>query len=262
MDSSTIGESRFWRPLWAQYAASPSIALCRVPELEYASTLPVAGAVLDHCCGDGRFAALAWPGQTLRAGCDISAASVEQAAQRNIYARLDVCDVSQRLPYDDGVFDLVFNNSALEHIADLDATLAEIARVLAPGGTLAFNVLNHRYFEWWPLGENDKTGYQQWQPFYHALTREEWTLRLAAAGLRLISVEGYFDRKAARVLARLDCAFSGRYLAQRPSALVAWYQRAPRLMRRYWLWQLASLRWKTGPDEGAGYFIKAVRPDA
>ncbi len=40
------------------------------------------------------------------------------------------------LPFRDGVFDLVFSNLMLQWCDDLDAVLAEAARVLAPGGLL------------------------------------------------------------------------------------------------------------------------------
>jgi SAM-dependent methyltransferase len=39
-----------------------------------------------------------------------------------------------RLPFPDGWFDLVVNNQVMEHVEDLDAALAEIHRVLKPGG--------------------------------------------------------------------------------------------------------------------------------
>lgn len=41
-----------------------------------------------------------------------------------------------RIPFPDGFFDLVTNNQVMEHVEDLDAVLAEIARVLRPGGTV------------------------------------------------------------------------------------------------------------------------------
>ncbi len=255
----TVSKSRFWNSLWQQYPAAPSVALCRIPELEYASTLQLTGNSLDHCCGDGLFASMVWPGQKLTAGCDINTNSVEQAKERGIYMNLDKCDVAQRLPYEDATFDLVFNNSGLEHVTNLDNALAEVARVLSPTGIFAFNVLNHRYFEWWPLDESTKIGYRQWQPFFHALNQTEWTKRLADVGLQVISVEGYFDQKSARELAFLDYTFSSVYIARHRSWLVWWYKRIPFLMRKYWQHRLASLSWKTEPDAGAGYFIKAVR---
>jgi SAM-dependent methyltransferase len=255
----TVSQSRFWNLLWQHYPTAPSVALCRVPELEYACTLPATGNILDHCCGDGLFASLAWPGRQIAAGCDIEAGSIAQARARGNYTRLDVCDVSQQLPYEDGAFDLIFNNSGLEHVSNLDSALAEIARILTPAGIFAFNVLNHRYFEWWPLAESTQTSYRQWQPFYHALSLTEWTRHLAQAGLRLVSVQGYFDRRAARELAWLDYTFSRVYVARQRSGVVWWYQRLSAIMRRYWRRRLASLQWPTEPDAGAGYFIQAAR---
>ena len=255
---SRVRESRFWRDLWQIYHAAPSAALCRVPELEYASTLPVDGEVLDHCCGDGQFATVAWPGRTLTAGCDRDRGSLERAEERRVHGRLDLCDASEGLPYEDSRFDLVFNNSALEHIGDLDAALAEVARVLKPDGVFAFNVLNHRYFEWWPLDEASLREYRDVQPFHHALSLDEWTAPLAAVGLEVTHVEGYLDRRASEDLARLDCAFTRFYLSQTRSRLVAWYQRLPRIMEGYWRRRLATLEWRTEPDAGAGYFIKAA----
>ena len=255
---STIAHSRFWPDLWARYHASPSATLCRVPELEYASTLPVEGDVLDHCCGDGQFAAFAWPGSALSAGCDFNDQSLAQAKVQGMHGRLDSCDASKRLPYEDGSFDLVFDNSALEHIEELDAALAEVARVLRPEGVFAFNVLNHRYFEWWPLDDAARADYQKWQPFHHALCLDEWSERLANAGLVVTDVAGYFDKPAAQDLARLDYAFTCFYIGKTHSRLVEWYRRLPRLMEGYWRRRLAKHVWRTEPDSGAGYFIKAA----
>jgi SAM-dependent methyltransferase len=259
--ADSISRSRFWRPLWKVYSRAPSIALCRVPELEYASGLNVTGRVLDHCCGDGMFASLAWPGRRLTAGCDQNPESVERARRSGLYARVDVCDASKRLPYEDQSFDRVFDNSALEHIQDLDAALSEVARVLTPGGIFAFNVLNHRYFEWWPLDNSSLHGYRNWQPFFHAFDRKEWERRLAHVGLQVVSIDGYFDQCASRELALLDCEFSGVYLGRRRSQLVWWHLHLLPLMQWYWRWRLSSLVWKTAPDSGAGYFIQAVRRD-
>lgn len=258
MTSDILKLSRYWAPLWRIYSAVPSVALCRVPELEYAATLDARPGALDHCCGDGLFAALAWPGRPVRAGCDLDRGAIAAARRRGHHVGLDVCDAGSGLPYRDGAFRLVFNNSALEHIADLDAALREIARVLRPGGTFAFNVLNRRYFDWWPLGRAALEGYRRWQPFYHALALESWERRLRSAGLQLTSVAGYFDRSAARDLAFLDCEFSGHFAGARPSRFVRRLWPLP-LVRRYWHRRLSARTWKTGADEGAGYFLVATQ---
>jgi ubiquinone/menaquinone biosynthesis C-methylase UbiE len=45
---------------------------------------------------------------------------------------------AERLPFPDESFDLVFGHAVLHHLPDLDASFAEFARVLRPGGTLVF----------------------------------------------------------------------------------------------------------------------------
>ena len=45
---------------------------------------------------------------------------------------------AERLPFPDESFDLVFGHAVLHHLPDLDASFAEFARVLRPGGTVVF----------------------------------------------------------------------------------------------------------------------------
>jgi SAM-dependent methyltransferase len=51
-------------------------------------------------------------------------------------------DLNRPLPYADAVFDLIHANQVIEHIADLDTFLAEIHRVLRPGGTVLISTEN------------------------------------------------------------------------------------------------------------------------
>jgi SAM-dependent methyltransferase len=64
---------------------------------------------------------------------DVSERMVELARGRGVDAR--VGDV-QSLPFEDGSFDTVVAAWMLYHVPDLDRGLAEIARVLTPGGRL------------------------------------------------------------------------------------------------------------------------------
>src|SRR5205823_1606596 len=50
-------------------------------------------------------------------------------------ARLQVADAEQ-LPYPDGSFDLAVGHAILHHLPSPDAALAELFRVLAPGGAV------------------------------------------------------------------------------------------------------------------------------
>ena len=52
-----------------------------------------------------------------------------------------VCNIEhQQLPFKDNTFDIVAASHLLEHIKDLDSVLAEISRILKPGGKLQITV--------------------------------------------------------------------------------------------------------------------------
>jgi SAM-dependent methyltransferase len=72
---------------------------------------------------------------------DLSPRMVELARARGVDAR--IADV-QALPFDDREFDCVVAAWMLYHVPDLDRGLAELARVLRPGGTLVA-VTNSRF---------------------------------------------------------------------------------------------------------------------
>jgi SAM-dependent methyltransferase len=55
------------------------------------------------------------------------------------------CAEATHLPFADGVFDLVTSSWVLEHLPDPALTLAEIARVLRPGGRFIFLTPNARH---------------------------------------------------------------------------------------------------------------------
>ena len=72
---------------------------------------------------------------------DISPGMLDELAATAERLGLDVeteATDAERLPFEDGSFDLVFGHAVLHHLPDLAAALAEFRRVLRPGGTLAF----------------------------------------------------------------------------------------------------------------------------
>jgi len=49
---------------------------------------------------------------------------------------------AETLPYADGSFSVIVCLDVLEHVSDLQKTLSEVARVLAPGGIFIFDTIN------------------------------------------------------------------------------------------------------------------------
>ena len=54
-----------------------------------------------------------------------------------------VCAPAERMPFADAAFDVVASINSLDHVDDLDGAIAEITRVLCPGGTFLLVVDVH-----------------------------------------------------------------------------------------------------------------------
>ena len=104
--------------------------------------------VLDAGCGSGPLADDLRAKGALVAGFDSSPAMLELARQRlGEGADLRVADLSQPLPYADGEFDDVVVSLVLHYLQDWSAPLAELRRVLKPGGRLLLSVNHPRILE-------------------------------------------------------------------------------------------------------------------
>ena len=97
--------------------------------------------ILDAGCGSGPlFAALRDRGAIVT-GFDKSAAMVELARRRlGDDADLQVADLGSPLPFPDGRFDDVIASLVLHYLEDWGPALAELRRVLKPGGRLLVSV--------------------------------------------------------------------------------------------------------------------------
>ena len=101
--------------------------------------------VLDLGCAGGFMAeAMAARGARVT-GIDPAAAAIDAARHHARGAGLRIgydVGVGEALPYDDAGFDAVVCVDVLEHVADLHKVLAEVARVLRPGGLFLFDTIN------------------------------------------------------------------------------------------------------------------------
>lgn len=99
--------------------------------------------ILDAGCGSGPLSAALRAKGALVTGFDVSAAMVDLARQRlGEDAALHVADLAEPLPFVDAEFDDVVASLVLHYLEDWARPLAELRRVLKPGGRLILSV-NH-----------------------------------------------------------------------------------------------------------------------
>jgi SAM-dependent methyltransferase len=142
--------------IWERHAAWWQGEFTQGADVEYEEQiLPLAvghlagsSRILDLGCGEGqvaRAAAAAGPAGVAVAGVEPAWAQVRAAVGRGGgvgYVR----GRGEALPFPDGAFDAVVTCLVLEHTDDLDAILAEVARVLEPGGRFVL-FTNHPLFQ-------------------------------------------------------------------------------------------------------------------
>ena len=108
-------------------------------------------SVIDVGAGAGRHSFEAY-----RRGADITAFDMSESDMADVATMFEamaaegeappsatakaVVGNALELPYDDGTFDVVIASEILEHVPADDAAIAELVRVLKPGGTLAVTV--------------------------------------------------------------------------------------------------------------------------
>lgn len=124
-------------------------------------------SLLDVGCGPGtitvEFAERLAPGRVvgLDAAADAITAAESHAAEVGSAAAFVHGDAFA-LPFDDGAFDIAHTHQTLQHVGDPVAMLREMARVTAPGGTIAAREVDYAATTWFPL----LPGLAQWLDLY------------------------------------------------------------------------------------------------
>ena len=105
--------------------------------------------VLENGCGVGVYIGHLQPHARAVFGLEYEFDRAAEAGHRTSLAWV-VCGAGEHLPYPDDSFEMVLSNEVIEHVHDDRASLAEMARVLKPGGRLILFCPNR----WYPVEQH------------------------------------------------------------------------------------------------------------
>jgi SAM-dependent methyltransferase len=189
---------------------APHRAILRAVECRFMGQAPLMPPVLDIGCGDGHFASIAYERLPIDVGIDVFARDLREAATRSNVYRAVMFASATALPYADASFSTVISNCVIEHIPDNAAVLAEIHRVLRPGGVFATTLPSEHYPEFLlgatafrkvglhSLADGYGRFFNRISNHYHVYAPQVWHERLTAAGFIVEEQTYYFSAAAHR----------------------------------------------------------------
>ena len=244
--------------------------------------------VLDLGCGDGLVAQLLF-GRPLEFGIDSSAPVAGGAGKSRRY-RFVLRGSAQAIPAKGNSLGGVFSNCALEHMADLGVVIAEVARVLKPGGYFVATALAPQYYSLNPVFSAVDVFGLRWlrsrmiaaenalHNHVSVLSVEEYRALFAQSGMALVEHRYYMPRQLAAFCLKWDTL--SKYGMPFPgglshSGLLVWLLRATyrRASRDVLFRQALVTRWhkrfwqacyagNEGSSEGAGHVLVAMKHHA
>jgi SAM-dependent methyltransferase len=136
------GQPAYWRPLAHPERiipdeTTPGVVALHAVRYEFAIPWCKGRTVLDAACGAGYGSAILARVAGRVLGVDVSEEAIAYARRRYGGAGVEFHTMDlHALDLPDESFDVVCSFETIEHVDDPDAALAELARVLRPGGTL------------------------------------------------------------------------------------------------------------------------------
>jgi SAM-dependent methyltransferase len=196
----------------------PATVLWRIFEIEAVQRhIAFAGRILDLGCGDGSLTRVtlgSQPGRCLLVGLEADPTDARDAERSGIYRVVHQVTAAS-IPEEDNAFDMVFSNSVLEHIVDLQPVLAEVARILKPDGTLVITVPSDQFHaclvegtllgalaRW--RGETAAARIDRRLRHYRYWSIDDWRNALSAVGLDVQAAHRYFPVLAVRSWQRIS----------------------------------------------------------
>ncbi len=180
----------------------PSLALWRGAEIAVLREPEYDGPILDLGCGDGIVTSFVL--RKVDIGLDPDPKALAKAAERRIYREL-IAQPAERVHLPEASIGTVISNSVLEHIPDLDAVIASVARLLRPGGRFIFTTPTDAFSHWLAIPSARYAARRNRHLLHLNLWPiERWEERLAHAGLEIVEQRPYLRRRLVMVWDWLD----------------------------------------------------------
>lgn len=209
-----------FNPTWQRHVAAYSLADGFLPP----------GRLLDVGCGVGHSYHLLAPRDTV--GLDISAEALAGQDRETVKADM------REIPFGEGEFASVLSVQSLEHVRDPERVVAEVARVLAPGGTAMFITPNRL-----TLGRADEIiDPYHFREFDHLELKD-----LCEAHFDEVELHGLFGSPRYMELVEEERAKLDRLLRKDPLRL----RRFVPVRVKQWLYDWLLSRHRDQPDERA-----------
>lgn len=200
---ATLTASKAEDAILREYIARAPLALAAERSVECRLYLrrPLARPVLDVGCGDGLFASILFS-EAIDTGVDPDSRELETARRHGVYRELIQC-FGNAIPKPDGYYNTIFSNSVLEHITNLEPVLAEIYRLLAPGGH-CYLTLPTDQFERYTfinilletlgltgLATRYRAFFNKFWKHYHCYAPDRWAVLVRDKGFDIVELQTY-----------------------------------------------------------------------
>jgi len=233
--------------------------IMRTIEARILSEVSFPRPILDVGCGDGHFASVLFPAG-VDVGLDPGAAEVAESVSRGVY-RMVVRADSGTIPFATASFGSVVSNCVFEHIPKIDETIAEIARVIRPGGIFATTVIGEHFSDfltsekaWRRLGLNRaRRAYLDWfnrkSVHFHFDPPSVWKERFERVGLQVRRWRYYLSPPAARAFHRAHYVSLPHLIARKLTG--RWVPFPDWFDRPFWRRRLAAYVDESEPPAGS-----------
>ena len=197
------------KDFFKHYLAHAPIALARERSLELylMQFIPLENTVLDIACGDGFFSSLLFhKKENIIYGIDLNPREIQRAKFVKTFKSVSIMDATD-LSFSEGFFDVVYSNSSLEHILNIESALKSIHKAIAVDGKLFLTLPTDNFekysvgstlLEWIKLKRINlwyRKFYNKFWNHHHAYDVNDWVTLFAKNGFKVEEFKEYGTHK-------------------------------------------------------------------